>query len=244
MNKGNPGDVRSLSCVSIRLLHAHQLAPLLSVPELDAGYADLQHASFGLDEAASIAQVINQSGRFGFVRLDAPRVSAAQALQQAGTEMLLVPGLQTPGDMAAFAQATRASLDDVELRLGWMVESMTTVESIDDILAQESTAFVMVGCTDLQRDAMAHGVVDPAYVEKSLRRVVQAAHRIGKRCMVGGTWRDAALLSTALQERPWLITIGSDATMLCVGARNALGRWRAEHVPEAARTPSIQEHGQ
>jgi 2-keto-3-deoxy-L-rhamnonate aldolase RhmA len=117
------------------------------------------------------------------------------------------------------------------------------VERIDDIVALACTAFVMVGCTDLQRDATARGVADPAYVTQSLRRFIRAAHRAGKRCMVGGTWRDPALLRTAQQERPWLITIGSDETMLAAGAREALDRWAAGQPPVAIPTASLQEHG-
>lgn len=242
MNGGSSQGIRPLSCVSIRLLRAHQLEPLLAMAALDAGYADLQHASFSLDEAAGIARVVNQSGRFGFVRLEGPATSAAQALQRAGTEMLLVPGLHAPGDMAAFALATASPRDD-GLKLGWMVESVAAVERIDDIVALPCTAFVMVGCTDLQRDATARGVADPAYVGQSLRRAIRAAHRAGKRCMVGGTWRDPALLRAARQEQPWLITLGSDETMLAAGARDALGRWAAGQPPLATPTASIQDHG-
>jgi 2-keto-3-deoxy-L-rhamnonate aldolase RhmA len=238
-HSNDPG-IRSLSCVSVRLLQAHQLAPLLRVSELDAGYADLQHASFGLDEAASIARVINQSGRFGFVRLAGPTVLAAQALQRAGTEMLLIPGLDLPGDMSSFAQAAAASPENGSLKLGWMVESMAAVERIDDIVALGCTSFVMVGCTDLQRDATAQGGAHAAYVEDSLRHVIRTAHRAGKRCMVGGTWRDPVLLRTAQQEHPWLITIGSDETVIAAGAQQAVDRWAVGQPPVVTRTTSIQ----
>ncbi|HYD59943.1 MAG TPA: aldolase/citrate lyase family protein [Noviherbaspirillum sp.] len=230
--RGSISEPAPLACLSVRLVSSAQVVPLLHAAGFRALYVDLQHASMSAAAAAEIAAEADRSGMVSFIRTSGPHVPEIMSLAFLGVRRILVPGADSAEQASLLLQELP---QQPQLRQGWckefelglMVESVASVSDIDAIVKQPNLRFVMIGCTDLAKDAKKAGITDARYISTSIQKVAFAAKRANVDFMVGGTWRSKELMDAALAAKPVLITVGSDLLLLQHAAGTALERFAA-----------------
>ncbi len=215
----------------------------------DAVTIDLQHGMFGVTEAVRCLQAVSTSAAVPLVRCRSLDAADIGHLLDAGAYGVICPSIDSAADAATLVAACRypprgrrsfgpsrgllyggadyaAHADDTVLAIG-MIESVSAVEHLDEILAVPGLDAVYVGPSDLSVDRgyPPHGPTVSAPLAADLRHIADAARAAGVPC--------GAFALTAEQGREFagwgyrLITAGNDIGMLRAEAARRLAVLRA-----------------
>lgn len=209
---------------------------------------DTQHGMIGYQELRSMLQAIAISGTPTIVRVAANDPAAIGRALDSGAEGIIVPLIESPEQAARIVDAARyppgghrswgairpamehvpysPTVGDERAVCIAMVETVTGVERIDEIVAVEGLDAIHVGPSDLASSAGLPPMLELRHPEH--RRLVE---RIARSCRDAGRW---AGIHPASADIDWYVDQGfktlpiyRDLPALEAGARQALATAQA-----------------
>jgi len=218
---------------------------------LDFMRIDCEHAWRQDGSAEELMRAAELVGVEGIMRVDRDNPYLIRKALEIGAGGIVVPDIHTVQEAEAVVSAAKfpprgtrgysgncrsgewGSVDgaewiewsDREPMIGAMIETVSAMQSIDDILAVKGLDFVLFGPADY---SMSLGLGKPAKkhekVQDALKRTIAAAGRSGKRVMLGvGT--SAEEISRYMDMGVTMLEVGND-----LGILNAFWRRRAEEI--------------
>lgn len=230
---------------------AIEVIEVVALAELDFVIVDLEHAPIGIRDASTLIAMADARGVSPLVRVSDTTPAGIARLLDIGAAGLLVPHVDTGAEAAAIVDIMRfpphghrgsgrnsraggwgATGKDEYLDRGAatlcipQIESPTSVDNIDDILAVDGVDAVFLGAGDL---SLAMGLTPAAAeVREQLDRVRAACTRTGT------PWGAAALDGTGARRQidagAGFVTLGNDTSALY----NAMSSMRTEAQEETS----------
>jgi len=211
---------------------------------------DLQHGLAGLDTVVPMMQALSVTGTPTFLRVPWNAPEAIMRALDLGAVGVIVPKIESAAEAVAAVRAcryapagsrsygpTRAALrsgesptDQVnrDIICAVMVETVTALDTLDEILAVTGVDVVFVGPVDLRISMGARDVADPAFLAQ-LARIAERARVHG---VVAGIFCPSDALAVSWRELGYqMLAVASDVRLLRHAASESLGRAR-EHRQE------------
>lgn len=222
---------------------------------LDYAWLDLEHAGpspYDSHAVAELTRTAEVAGIDPLVRLPSGDPHVVRKVLDAGVRSLLIPRVETAGEVRRAVEAARFGLDgepadrgvgigrasrygtdldghpeteDREVLVGVMVENVTAVENIDGILSVPDLGFVFVGPADLSVSLGRPLETDHPEVRRRVERIREATVEAG--VPVGRIADDPAVAREAVADGYAMLRVGGD-----VDAATAVVGERVEAVRE------------
>ena len=214
----------------------------------DVIVVDGEHAQLGQSECLALVRHAAALGLPAIVRIPAVDAGYVNRLLEAGAAGLQLSSLRARGERDALVAATRYPPDGTRsvslahpaadygavplaaylekskggpLLVG-QIETATTVDPLDDLLAGLDVAFI--GTTDLSVDLGRPGALDDERVRARMTEIAGAAERSS---VALGAWvANADALDTLAGLKPRYVVVGSDLQLLRAGVASALASTR------------------
>lgn len=223
------------------------IAAALARAGFDAVTIDMQHGTVDFPDVVRALPLIAAAGRPAIVRVPVGDFATASRCLDAGASGIIAPMVNSADDARTLVRFTKfppvgerswgpnaaltaSGLDggaylsaaNALCRTLAMVETREALAALDDILAVDGVDGIFVGPSDLSLALSGGAKLDPASaeVDAALKLVVARCRATGKApCVYASTAARAAELARMGFR---LIAIGSDASLLSAGAREAL----------------------
>lgn len=231
---------------AVGLPHPFSLAQIARAG-FDWVFLDMQHGLIGYQDLPVLCATVRDSGGTALVRLPYDDYSGAQRALDAGAEGVIMPYVETAQEAARAVAAGRyppagirsfgpyaspygadIAIANRQVLIFAMVESITAVERIDEIMATPGLDGVYIGPNDLAISMGLGPVLDLLYrageldsavateLSDALTRIRLAGERHGSH--VGCQVADAPATLAAIAEGYRLVGLGSDIGMLSMAA--------------------------
>lgn len=182
--------------------HNTAIVEIIGLAGFDAAFVDMEHNLFDLASVAPMIVAAENVGITAVVRVPGLDVGLITRLLDLGVGAVYVPHVRSAAEARAAVEAVRlpplgsrvagpnsraarygarstvdGDMNDARIVLSIMVEDLTAVDEIDEIVAVEGIDLLAIGPTDLSRDLGVSGQADHPLLRKVMARVFEAIHR-------------------------------------------------------------------
>jgi len=222
----------------VRLIRGVEIVAIAKTAGFDCLFLDLEHNSFSLETIGQICIASNLAGITPLVRVvDSGHASITRALE-CGAMGVIAPQVETAKDAVAVVQAAKfpplghrsiaPCLPLLEFRptpaveamqrinaatmVVIMVESLASLDAIDEIAAVNGVDMLLVGANDLCNALGLPGQIEHPTVRAAFARVADACKANGIYLGVGGLGSNPELAKEMISLGARYATAGADVT--------------------------------
>ena len=228
------------SSMAIRLVRTPEIAHIAHSAGFDGLYIDMEHNTFTIGEAAQICAAALACDITPFVRVPAGAHDLAARLLDGGALGIIAPHLETADDVQRIVNiskfppfGTRGAVNNLphfsyrnvkaseanpqlneETMVIGMIETLSALDNIDEILAVDGLDMVLIGTNDLTAEKGIPGQYDHPFVRDAYRSVIASANKHGKFVGVGGLASRADLVADFVKLGARYVSTGTDLSFL------------------------------
>ncbi|GAA4465340.1 4-hydroxy-2-oxoheptanedioate aldolase [Nibrella saemangeumensis] len=220
------------------------IAELVGHLGFDWVWIEAEHTTMGLETIMAQLQAISGTGTSTVVRVDCNDQTIIKRVLDTGPDGILIPSVNTREEAEKAIKFTKypplgergiglARAQGYGLRLGdyiksandevatiFMIEHVTAVQNINEILQVEGLDGVIIGALDLAGSMNLQNDLGNPQIEAEIQKVLQACNQAGIPC--GAFVGDPNQAKARIQEGFRLLTLGADVLLLASSAKNVL----------------------
>jgi 2-keto-3-deoxy-L-rhamnonate aldolase RhmA len=221
-----------------------QIAELIGYLGFDWVWIEAEHTTMGLESLLSQVQALAGSGTKAIIRVDNNDQTVIKRVLDMGCDGIIIPSVNTRADAEkairsikypplgergiglARAQGYGVSLGEYiktandKVLTFFMIEHITAVQNIDEILQTDGLDGVIVGSLDLAGSMNLQNDLANPLIEAEVQKVLQASKAAGIAC--GAFVGDPNQAIARIQDGFQLVTLGADVILLASSATNVL----------------------
>jgi 2-keto-3-deoxy-L-rhamnonate aldolase RhmA len=225
-----------------------QIAELVGHLGFDWVWIEAEHTTMSLEAIQSQVQALAGSGTKTVVRVDNNDQTMIKRVLDIGCDGIIIPSVNDRADADKAMRSIKypplgergiglARAQGYGVRLGeyiktandqvltfFMIEHITAVQNINEILQTEGLDGVIVGTLDLAGSMNLQNDLANPLIEAEVQKVLQASKAAGIAC--GAFVGDPNQAKARIQEGFQLVTLGADVIMLASSATNVLNAVR------------------
>jgi 2-keto-3-deoxy-L-rhamnonate aldolase RhmA len=170
----------------------------------DAVFLDCEHGTWNFEDVRTTAQIVRSVGGASIIRPQSHERPLIIRYLNAGADGIMVPMIENADEARAVVDAVRYAIpaDHHKRLIVIMIETLSAIENLDEILKVEGTDVVFIGPGDLSQNmgfppAPPFGQPRPAEVVKQVANAVAKIRAAGK---IAGTLVTASELPYWLEQ--------------------------------------------
>lgn len=224
----------------VRMSRGPEIAQIAANAGFDTLYVDLEHSVLSLETTSLICQAARASGLAPLVRVPAIDAALMGRLLDAGAMGIIAPHVGSaqearhavacakyPPEGARSASSTLGLLNyrsfspaqtnpmiNACVFVAVMIESVSSLDHIDEIAAVEGVDMLFIGAGDLSNELGMPGQLNDPKMLDAFARVQRAATRYGKHVGLGGLASEPLLLKQLVAKGAHFISLGTDLGFL------------------------------
>ncbi|GAB4029674.1 HpcH/HpaI aldolase family protein [Spirosoma gilvum] len=221
-----------------------QLAELIGLLGFDWVWIEAEHTTMGLDTIQAQLQALSGTGTQAVVRVDCNDQTIIKRVLDTGPDGIIIPNVNTPEEAQKAIKFTKypplgergiglARAQGYGLTLGsyvktandnvatiFMIEHITAVQNIHEILKVEGLDAVIIGSLDLAGSMNLQNDLGSPLIETEVQKVIAACKEANMPC--GMFVGDPAQAKARIEQGIHLLTLGADVILLASAAKNVL----------------------
>jgi 4-hydroxy-2-oxoheptanedioate aldolase len=229
-----------VASMTVRFARSIEIAQMAKTAGFDTLYVDMEHNTLSIDTVCQICIAAQQIGITPLVRVPANTPDYIGRVLDGGAMGVITPHVRSAAEAREMVQLVKfpplggrsagGALSQYQYRnfpitetnaamneatsLVLMLETVTALENVEEIIATDGVDMMMIGSNDLCGEMGIAGQYDHPRLEAAFVRAIGAARKVGKHIGIGGLAARNDLMTKFVQMGARYVSTGTDMAFL------------------------------